>query len=40
MAEARAAGMTLIYSSEIIEKVELKSRPEWGLIKTSNEARD
>jgi acyl dehydratase len=33
-------GMTLIYSSEVIEKVELQSRPEWGLIKTSNEARD
>jgi acyl dehydratase len=33
-------GMTLAYSSEVIGKVELKSRPEWGLIKAGNEARD
>jgi len=33
-------GTTLIYSSEVIEKVDLKSRPEWGLIKSRNEARD
>ncbi len=33
-------GMTLTYSSETSEKVELRSRPELGLIKTRNEARD
>ena len=33
-------GTTLIYSSEVVEKVELKSRPEWGLVKSRNEARD
>lgn len=33
-------GMTLSYSSETIEKVELHSRPELGLVKTRNEARD
>jgi acyl dehydratase len=33
-------GMTLTYSSEVIEKVELKSRPALGLIKTRNEAHD
>jgi acyl dehydratase len=33
-------GMTLRYSTEIIGKVELKSRPEWGLVKTRVEARD
>ena len=33
-------GMTLTYSTEVIEKVELRSRPEWGLIKSRNEARD
>lgn len=33
-------GTTLFYSSETIEKVELKSRPEWGLVKSRNEARD
>ncbi|HEY1710391.1 MAG TPA: MaoC family dehydratase [Rhizomicrobium sp.] len=33
-------GTTLIYSSEVIEKVELKSRPQWGLVKSRNEARD
>jgi acyl dehydratase len=33
-------GTTLFYSSEVIEKVDLKSRPEWGLIKSRNEARD
>ncbi len=33
-------GMTLTYSTEVIEKLELRSRPEWGLIKSRNEARD
>jgi len=33
-------GMTLTYSSEVVEKVELRSRPEWGLVKSRNEARD
>jgi acyl dehydratase len=33
-------GMMLTYSSEVIEKVELRSRPEWGLVKSRNEARD
>ena len=33
-------GMTLTYTSETSEKVELRSRPELGLIKTRNEARD
>ncbi|HTO39405.1 MAG TPA: MaoC family dehydratase [Rhizomicrobium sp.] len=33
-------GMTVSYSTEIIEKVELKSRPELGLIKSLNEGRD
>jgi acyl dehydratase len=33
-------GMTLTYSTETIEKVDLKSRPELGLIKSRNEARD
>jgi acyl dehydratase len=33
-------GMTLTYSTETIEKVDLKSRPEMGLIKSRNEARD
>jgi len=33
-------GTTLFYSAEVIEKIELKSRPEWGLIKSRNEARD
>jgi acyl dehydratase len=33
-------GMTLTYSSEVIEKMELKSRPALGLIKTRNEAHD
>jgi acyl dehydratase len=33
-------GMTLTYTSETFEKVELRSRPELGLIKTRNEARD
>lgn len=34
------AGMTLRYSTQTIEKVELKSRPELGLVKSLNEARD
>lgn len=33
-------GMTLSYASEVIEKVELKSRPDLGLIKSRNEGRD
>jgi acyl dehydratase len=33
-------GMTVTYSTEIIEKVELKSRPELGLVKSRNEGRD
>jgi len=32
-------GMTLTYSSETIDKVALKSRPQWGLVKSRNEAR-
>ncbi len=34
------AGMTLRYSMQTIAKVELKSRPEFGLVKSLNEARD
>lgn len=34
------AGMTLRYSMQTLEKVELKSRPEFGLVKSLNEARD
>jgi acyl dehydratase len=33
-------GTTLHYTSETIEKVELRSRPELGLVKTRNEAWD
>lgn len=33
-------GMTLYYSSETIEKVVLRSRPDLGLIKSRNEAHD
>jgi acyl dehydratase len=33
-------GMTLSYSSTPVEKVDLKSRPELGLIKNLGEARD
>jgi acyl dehydratase len=33
-------GMTLTYSSEVIAKIELKSRPQWGIVKSRNEARD
>jgi acyl dehydratase len=33
-------GMTLRYSATPIEKVDLKSRPELGLIKSIGEARD
>jgi acyl dehydratase len=32
-------GVPLTYSATTIEKVELKSRPELGLVKTRNEAR-
>jgi acyl dehydratase len=33
-------GMTLTYSNEVIGKVELKSRPNLGIIESLNEARD
>lgn len=33
-------GMRLYYSSETIEKIELRSRPDLGLVKSRNEARD
>lgn len=33
-------GMTLAFSSEVAGKVELKSRPEYGLLLTANEAHD
>lgn len=33
-------GMTLSYSTTPVEKVDLKSRPEWGLIKNLGEAHD
>ncbi|HEY8698067.1 MAG TPA: MaoC family dehydratase [Rhizomicrobium sp.] len=33
-------GMTLAYSSEVTAKVESRSRPEWGLVMSRNEARD
>jgi acyl dehydratase len=33
-------GMTLRYTSETIEKIELRSRRDLGLLKTRNEARD
>lgn len=33
-------GMTLRYSAETIEKTLLRSRPEFGLVKSRNEARD
>ena len=33
-------GMTLTYSSEVIEKRALASRPEWGLVLTRVEAHD
>jgi acyl dehydratase len=33
-------GMTLSYTTQTIEKVGLKSRPELGLVKGLNEARD
>jgi len=33
-------GMTLRFSSEVCGKVELKSRPEMGIVLTRNEARD
>jgi acyl dehydratase len=33
-------GMTLSYSTEYTEKIELRSRPEIGLVKMRNEARD
>jgi acyl dehydratase len=33
-------GMTLTYSSEVSGKVESRSRPEWGLVMSRNEARD
>ncbi len=33
-------GMTLHYTSETIEKIELRSRSDMGLVKSLNEARD
>ncbi|HET7334132.1 MAG TPA: MaoC family dehydratase [Rhizomicrobium sp.] len=33
-------GMTITYTSKVTEKVDLKSRPELGLVKSLNEARD
>jgi acyl dehydratase len=33
-------GMTLRFSTAVAEKIELKSRPEWGLIRSRNEAVD
>lgn len=33
-------GMTLTYSTEAVEKTELRSRPDLGLLKSRNEARD
>jgi acyl dehydratase len=33
-------GMRLAFSSEIVGKVELKSRPELGIVLSRNEARD
>jgi acyl dehydratase len=32
-------GMTLCYSTEVIQKVDLKSRPDFGLVKSQNEGR-
>ena len=32
-------GMTLFYSSEVVGKVDLKSRPALGLVRSLNEAR-
>ncbi len=33
-------GMTLTFSAETIEKTPLRSRPQFGLVKSRNEARD
>jgi acyl dehydratase len=33
-------GVTLSYTSEVVDKAELHSRPQLGLIKSLNEARD
>jgi acyl dehydratase len=33
-------GMTLRFSTMVAEKIELRSRPEWGLIRSRNEAID
>jgi acyl dehydratase len=33
-------GMTLFYSTEVVEKVALRSRPQLGLLLSRNEARD
>ncbi len=40
LAQTRAAGMTLRYSSETTGKVELRSRGDVGILLTSNEAHD
>jgi acyl dehydratase len=33
-------GMRLVYSSEVVDKRDLRSRPEMGLVYSRNEARD
>ena len=33
-------GMRLTYSSEVSGKIESRSRPDWGLVMSRNEARD
>jgi acyl dehydratase len=30
------AGDTITYSSTVIEKIEMKSRPQWGIIRSRN----
>lgn len=34
------ASMTLSFSAEVAEKIDLRSRPDYGLVKSRNEARD
>lgn len=33
-------GTTLLFSTTVIEKVELRSKPDWGLVRSRNEAID
>lgn len=33
-------GTTLRFSTTVIEKIELKSKPQWGLVRSRNEAID